>query len=377
MQRHSCQPRADWPAKVESIGLTYHSHDTGPYWDESACYELSAREVDDLEDAANKLHFLCIDAAEAVINHGWWSRLRIPEAAIPAILRSWERDDFSLYGRFDLSYDGATPPKLLEYNADTPTALLEASVAQWFWLQETHPGADQFNSIHERLIEAWRRWQATTVHFSSLKEYAEDEMTVLYLRDTCEQAGVKTKSVFVEDIGWDERTGRFVDLDREPLAQCFKLYPWEWLWQEPFGVHLAKEPVQFIEPAWKMLLSNKGLLPVLWELFPGHPNLLPSYETAEPLAGSYVRKPKLGREGSNVLWVEGGAVVEETTGDYGAEGHVYQAAATLPDFGGRHPVFGVWVIDHEAGGLGIREDTRRITGNLSRFVPHFFCSRPK
>jgi hypothetical protein len=99
------------------------------------------------------------------------------------------------------------------------------------------------------------------------------------------------------------------------------LYLWEWLWQEPFGVHLAKERVQFIEPAWKMLLSNKGLLPVLWELFPGHPNLLPAYETAEPLAGSYVRKPKLGREGSNVVWVEGGAVVEETAGDYGAEGH--------------------------------------------------------
>jgi glutathionylspermidine synthase len=374
MQRHCCQPRPDWPAKVESIGLTYHSHDTGPYWDESACYELSAREVDDLEDAANKLHYLCIDAAEAVINHGWWPRLGIPEAAIPAILQSWERDDFSLYGRFDLSYDGATPPKLLEYNADTPTALVEASVAQWFWLQETHPGADQFNSIHERLIEAWRSWQATTVHFSSLKESAEDEMTVLYLRDTCEQAGVKTKSVYVEDIGWDGQKERFVDLDREPLAQCFKLYPWEWLWQEPFGVHLAKERVRFIEPAWKMLLSNKGLLPVLWELFPGHPNLLAAYETAEPLGGSYVRKPKLGREGSNVVWVEGGAVVEETAGDYGAEGHVYQAPATLPDFGGHHPVFGVWVIDHEAGGLGIREDTQRITGNLSRFVPHFFCS---
>jgi len=374
MQRHCCQPRPDWPAKVESIGLTYHSHDTGPYWDESACYELSAREVDDLEDAANKLHYLCIDAAEAVINHGWWPRLGIPEAAIPAILQSWERDDFSLYGRFDLSYDGATPPKLLEYNADTPTALVEASVAQWFWLQETHPGADQFNSIHARLIEAWRSRQATTVHFSSLKESAEDEMTVLYLRDTCEQAGVKTKSVYVEDIGWDGQKERFVDLDREPLAQCFKLYPWEWLWQEPFGVHLAKERVRFIEPAWKMLLSNKGLLPVLWELFPGHPNLLAAYETAEPLGGSYVRKPKLGREGSNVVWVEGGAVVEETAGDYGAEGHVYQAPATLPDFGGHHPVFGVWVIDHEAGGLGIREDTQRITGNLSRFVPHFFCS---
>jgi glutathionylspermidine synthase len=64
-----------------------------------------------------------------VIERGWWSRLRLPEAAIPAILRSWERDDFSLYGRFDLAFDGRSAPRLLEYNADTPTALLEASVA--------------------------------------------------------------------------------------------------------------------------------------------------------------------------------------------------------------------------------------------------------
>ena len=124
MQRHLCQARPDWPTKVESIGLTYHSHDAGPYWDETACYQLTAREVDVLEAAANSLHFLCIDAAEAVIKNNWWPRLGIAPAAIPAILNSWERDDFSLYGRFDLSYDGLTPPKLLEYNADTPTALV-------------------------------------------------------------------------------------------------------------------------------------------------------------------------------------------------------------------------------------------------------------
>jgi glutathionylspermidine synthase len=121
-----------------------------------------------------------------------------------------------------------------------------------------------------------------------------------------------------------------------------------------------------------MILSNKGLLPVLWELFPDHPNLLPAYETAEPLAGRYVRKPKLSREGSNVAWVEGGVAVEETDGDYGEEGHVFQAPASLGDFQGNHPVFGVWIVDHEPAGLGIREDTRRITGNLSRFIPHFF-----
>ncbi len=372
MKRHRCQPRSDWREKVESVGLTYHSHDDGPYWDESACYELTAREVDELELAANKLHFLCIDAAEAVINNQWWSRLGIAAAAVPAILKSWERDDFSLYGRFDLSYDGSTPPKLLEYNADTPTALVEAAVAQWFWLQERHPQADQFNSIHERLIDAWKRWRGKTVHFSGIKENAEDEMTVLYLRDTCEQAGVKTKAVFIEDIGWHSRDNCFVDLDNERIERAFKLYPWEWLWKEDFSAHLAKDSLQFIEPAWKMLLSNKGLLPILWELFPEHPNLLPAYEVAAPLGSRYIRKPKLSREGSNVTWVEGGVAIEENGGYYGEEGFVFQATADIPEFYGNHPVFGVWVVDHEAAGLGIREDTRRITGNLSRFVPHFF-----
>lgn len=372
MQRHACQPRENWEQRVEQIGLTYHSHEHGPYWDESACYEFAAVEVDALETASRTLHALCIDAAEAVIQRGWWSRLGIPDAAVPAIVRSWERDDFSLYGRFDLAFDGVTPPKLLEYNADTPTALVEAAVAQWFWLQDTRPDADQFNSIHERLIEAWRRWAGTTIHFSSVKDHAEDGQTVLYLRDTCEQAGVKTSPVHIDDLGWDARQKCFVDLDGARITHCFKLYPWEWLWHEEFAPHLAHDAVQFIEPTWKMLLSNKGLLPILWELFPDHPNLLPAYETAEPLAGRFIRKPKLSREGSNVAWVEGNVVLEETGGDYGEEGFVFQAPGALPEFDGHRPVFGMWMVDHEPAGLGIREDTRRITGNLSRFVPHFF-----
>ncbi len=372
MKRHCLQPRGDWREKAEELGFSYHSHETGPYWDESACYELTSPEVDELETAANTLHLLCIEAAEAVIERGWWQRLAIPELAVSSIVQSWERDDFSLYGRFDLAYDGASPPKLLEYNADTPTALLEASVVQWFWLNEIQPEADQFNSIHERLIEAWRRWQGRVIHFSSVKNHPEDEQTVLYLRDTCEQAGVQTESVYIEDIGWDLNRKRFVDLDAKVIEPCFKLYPWEWLWHEEFSSHLPHAGVQFIEPAWKMLLSNKGLLSVLWELFPDHPNLLPAFESAAPLGGKFVRKPKLSREGSNISWFEQGVALEETGGDYGEEGHVFQAPASLPAFAGNHPVFGVWMVDHEAAGLGIREDTRRITTNLSRFVPHYF-----
>ncbi|MFT3783244.1 MAG: glutathionylspermidine synthase family protein [Nibricoccus sp.] len=372
MRRLVCTPREDWRRKVEEIGLTYHSHENGPYWDESACYELTAREVDELEQAANTLHRLCIDAAEQIIERNWWDRLRIPEAARPAILQSWERDDFSLYGRFDLAYDGATPPKLLEYNADTPTSLLEASVAQWFWLEECRPAADQFNSIHERLIAAWQRRGGDLVHFASVRDHDEDGMTVNYLRDTCEQAGIKTKWLAVEDIGWDGQAQRFVDVELQSISSCFKLYPWEWMWAEDFAQHLEKASTRFLEPPWKMLLSNKGILPILWELYPEHPNLLPASATEQAMLGSYVRKPLLGREGSNVSVYENGQAVLTSDGEYGEEGFVFQQRATIPCFEGNHPIFGAWIVDHEAAGLGIREDTTLITGNLSRFVPHFF-----
>jgi len=374
MKRQPCTPRPDWRQKVESVGLTYHSHEHGPYWDESACYEFSAKEIGTLETAARSLHYLCIDAAEAVIRQGWWERLAIPAAAIPAIRASWERDDFSLYGRFDLAFDGDGPPKLLEYNADTPTALVEAAVAQWFWLQDTHPRADQFNSIHERLIAAWQRWGGRRLHFSSIRDHAEDEQTLTYLRDTCMQAGIETEAIAISELGWDADRQCFVDLDRRRIDNCFKLYPWEWLWRERFSVYLPQEPLRFLEPAWKMLLSNKGLLPILWELFPEHPNLLPAYDTADLLPAGYVAKPKLSREGANITWVEGGTVIADTPGLYGAEGRIYQAPATLPSFDGNHPVCGVWIVDHEPAGLGVREDSSRITSNLSRFVPHFFPS---
>ena len=372
MQRHAITPRPNWQSKVEEVGLTYHTHDEGLYWDESAYYQLNSQEVDALEAAANAAHELCINAAEAVIQNGWWQRLAIPEAAIPVIQASWDRDDFSLYGRFDFAYDGVSPPRLLEYNADTPTALVEASVAQWFWLKDSFAAADQFNAIHERLIDAWKKLAPARVHFVGVRDHPEDEQTVLYLQDTCHQGGFDTRRLAIEEVGWDNRRGCFTDLDEEKIDTLFKLYPWEWMWHEEFSVHLPGEPCRFIEPPWKMLLSNKGLLPILWELNPGHPNLLPTFDTPGPLQGNYAQKPKLSREGSNVTLVENGAVVESNEGEYGEEGCIYQALATLPDFDGRHPVMGVWMIDHEAAGLGIREDTRRITGNLSRFVPHLF-----
>ncbi len=383
MNRIAISPRHDWQAKVEELGLTYHSPDGRKYWDESAYYQLNAVEVDTLEKAGNDLHEMCIRAAQEVIEKDLFGLMGIPSDAIPYITNSWERDDFSIYGRFDFAFDGKGPPKLLEYNADTPTALVEAAVAQWYWLQDFNRHSDQFNSIHEKLVEAWKQFGAKApgkIHFGGIKDCLEDEQTVLYLEDTCHQAGLAVSQIFIEDIGYDMNQRAFVDLENEAVANYFKLYPWEWMWHERFAFSLKREMCNFIEPMWKMPISNKGLLAVLWKLFPDHPNLLPAFFTLEELAAcpqarsndGYVKKPKLSREGANVSIVRRGETVQATDGDYGEEGFVFQTLAPASDFDGNHPVMGVWIVNHEACGLGIREDTSLITGNLSRFVPHLF-----
>ena len=242
---------------------------------------------------------------------------------------------------------------------------------QWYWLQERFPAEDQFNSIHEKLIEGWRMVGAERVHFAAVRDLPEDTQTITYLMDTCQQAGFKTAWTAMDDIGWDSGAKQFVAADNAEINALFKLYPWEWMWHEAFAAFLPEAKNLFIEPPWKLLLSNKGLLPILWELNPGHENLLPAFETADSvLGGNYVKKPKLSREGANVSLVERGITVEENGGEYGEEGFVYQSLAPIPVFGGNRPVCGVWMVNHEACGLGLREDTRRITGNLSRFVPH-------
>ena len=203
----------------------------------------------------------------------------------------------------------------------------------------------------------------------------EDQATVAYLRDTAEQAGLATLGLLVAEVGWDARARRFVGRDDEPIRTAFKLYPWEWMVRESFAPHLletgpgAAAATRWLEPAWKMVLSNKGILPILWELFPGHPNLLEATFDAGRL-DAYARKPLLSREGANVSLVMSGEELARSDGDYGAEGYVYQALAPLPRVDGRTPVCGSWVVAGEAAGVGIREADGLITTNTSRCVPH-------
>jgi glutathionylspermidine synthase len=382
MQRITCPERSDWRTTAEETGFDFHTIDGERYWDERAYYAFTLDEIErQIEEPSGEIDAMCLElVGHAIDDEHYLRRLKIPEAFWPLISESWHRDQGSLYGRLDLSFDGRGPAKLLEYNADTPTSIFEAAVFQWTWLEqaiERHiipKRADQFNSIHERLIDAWKKVGAGShLHLAGTIENTEDAGTLAYLEDTARQAGLETTLIDIEDIGWRDG-GSFVDLDDRSMDLVFKLYPWEWMFHDAFGAKLAGAPTRWIEPPWKAILSNKGILPLLWEMFPGHPNLLPAFFEDDPnaprLGASFVRKPLYSREGANVTLISGGVTLVEQEGPYGAEGFIRQALAPLPDFSSQYPVLGSWLIDHAPCGLSVREDENPITGNTSRFLPH-------
>ncbi len=371
MQRHAIAPRRDWQATVESQGFHFHTIGGEPYWDESVCYCFTPAEIDLIEKATYALNDMCLQAVQYVLDQDLLDTFGIPPAYRDWVRHSWETEEHTIYGRFDLAYAPERGVRLLEYNADTPTALLEAAVIQWFWLRDSHPDADQFNSIHERLIEIWQVLKphvGDPVYFSSLRGNVEDYMTVNYLRDTAIQAGLETEYLAVEEISWRPSHRQFVDAEGEPIRTIFKLYPWEWMLREEFGAYLPVSRTRWFEPPWKMILSNKAILTVLWQLFPNSPYLLRT--EFQPFGTAYVQKPLQGREGANVTLVLDGQPVLETEGPY-AGPFVYQEYCPLPQFDGNHAVLGSWIVNGYACGLGVREDVQPVTQNTSRFVPHF------
>lgn len=155
MKRIPVTPRSDYREKIEALGFDFH----GDYWREEAYYRFTAEETACLEEATNEAYRLYCEAAQFIIedNPEFMERaLNIPKEIGERIRASWGADELSLYGRFDfiLAKDGT--PKILEFNADTPTSLLEASVIQWQWKEDVFPECDQFNGIHEGLVQSWK-----------------------------------------------------------------------------------------------------------------------------------------------------------------------------------------------------------------------------
>ena len=365
---------------AKKYGFNFYKINNQPYWQENYYYQFTKKQIEqDLEHPSVELHQMCLNLIPKILkSEELFLRFEIDKKYWDLIANSWQTNK-GFYGRFDFSYDGEKPAKLLEYNADTPTSIYESAFFQWLWLEDNvnlgnlANSSDQFNFIQEAIITYFAKLNTPKktnfkLYFASCKNSKEDRSTVKYLQDCANQAKIKNKFIYIEDIGVN-LSRNFCDLDNQEIFNLFKLYPWEWIFSDPFSKYLTQSKCNFLEPAWKILLSSKSILPILWQEYKNHPNLLPSYfldNIRDDIGKSFYFKPNFSREGADILF---GKNVKSWQKN---KHHIIQKSHNLPNYKNMYPVVGSWIIDGVSCGIGIREDKSLITKDTSLFVPHVF-----
>jgi len=384
MQRIRVKERAnlDNLAKEHKLEFVPGRGITG--WNESSYYSFNLEQIEKhIEAPAQELEDMCLQVVDrAVKTESVLNRLGIPEHFWDYLANSWKDGEKNLLGRMDFSYNSDQPIKLLEYNADTPTTLYESAVFQWEWLEQAKEqklidaNCDQLNDIHDSIISSFSKLDISTLtHFTCNKDIEDDKGTLDYIEECANEAGIETKFVAISDIGLDDQ-GLLTDLDDKIITRLFKMYPWEWIMDEQFGANVPSCGATFFEPPWKAILSNKGLMALMWGMFEGHPNLLPAFFEDDPECqkfidgGDYVRKPLLSRQGANIQIMQGGQIISQTDGPYKDQPNIIQGLKRLPEFDGAYPLIGCWLVASRVQGLCIREDDSLITGTNAQVVPH-------
>lgn len=391
MKRVKNTPRANWEKKILEQGLLYDAWEdenghTQHYWNEKAHYEISVDEALELEDATRNVHQMFLAAMETICS-GKEGTLGFSDEAFEFAVNSYKAHELSLYGRFDFIYDGFSSPKLLEYNADTPTALIETALIQKCWQEELYPDDIQFNILHDELVKRWKYLKKklnAPEHELLYFAHADDEPTgedwtnTAFLKTCAGEAGWDTIGINMQRLTWNEEKTVFVDGVNSPITHIFKLYPWEDMMDEPGAEHILRYPksTHWFEPAWKMLLSDKKILSVLWKLYPDSPYLLPTYTDSPHNLREYVKKPVYGREGKSIsIHTPNKKIVSPYTyHDVQDDEYIYQELFRAPNFKSRgqdnHLVIGSWVVGNRPAGLAFRESNSLITDEDARFVPH-------
>jgi len=374
---------------LESLGFDWHTDSDESSYISNELLSLTEDEAEAYYKATNELYDMFVEAGEHILENDLFHEIGIPFNLIEMIKESWESDvHWHLYGRFDLAGGlNGEPIKLLEFNADTPTALFETAIIQWAMLKQNGlEEGRQFNALYESLVENFQRivtleedvsefedkYEGWRFLFTSIKGNSEEENTVRLLQHIAEEAGFDTEFAYMDEVEFSEEGISYQD---EMYELWFKLIPWEDIALEESDLALLltdiihNQQAIIFNPAYTLMFQSKGILKVLWDLYPNHPLLL---ETSfAPLRGKkQVKKPVFGREGGNITILdEKMQVIEQEDGDYANHKMIYQAYTPLStDSRGNSYQAGVFYA-YEACGLGFRKGGK-ILNNMSKFVGH-------
>jgi len=376
---------------LESIGFTWHTDSDKTSYISDEVVEVTPIEANAYYEAANELYDMFCEAGQHVIDNNLFHELDIPFNLIEVVKDSWEDDvHWHLYGRFDLA--GGLDDKdikLIEFNADTPTSLFETAIIQWAMLKFNEQDEQhQFNSIYEALTDNFKRlitldsdiekfdehysklnWK---ILFSSISNNDEEIHTTKLLQHIASEVGYKTDFAFIDAVEFSDDG---IGVDEELFEFFFKLIPWEDIAidEGELAVILTdiikNKKAIILNPAYTLLFQSKGIMKILWDLYPNHPLLL---ETSfEPLQNTkQVEKMCFGREGANVAIINADNSLDiKTDGVYENGKAIYQEYVEFnQDKDGSYYQAGVFYV-YEACGLGFRKGGK-ILDDMSKFVGH-------
>ncbi|WP_086289133.1 glutathionylspermidine synthase family protein [Campylobacter devanensis] len=375
---------------LESIGFGWHTDLDGSRYISNELVSITQDEAEAFYEATNELYDMYVAAAEYVINNDLFHELGIPFNLVDTIKASWENDvHWHIYGRFDLAggIDGK-PIKLIEFNADTPTSLFETAIIQWAMLKFNNlDEAAQFNDVYEALVENFKRlvtlqedtstfdeyYEGWKILFSSIAGSVEDENTTRLLESAARDAGFECDFAFASEVSFDDENGIF--WNEQNWEYWFKLIPWEMIAIDESDLALIikniikNQKAIILNPAYTLLFQSKGIMKILWDLYPKHPLLLES--SFEPLKGKkQVKKPFLAREGANVSIINSDGSIEiQNDGEYASGKFLYQEFADFAkDENGDSYQAGMFFA-FEGCALGFRKG-KDIIDNYSKFVGH-------
>ena len=375
---------------LEEIGLNWHTDSDGTAYIADELVEVSDTEAEAYYTAANEIYDMYVEAAEYVIENDLFFDLGIPFNLIDVIKKSWENDvHWHIYGRFDFAGGIDNKPiKLIEFNADTPTGLFETALLQWALLKANNMDEErQFNNVYEAISENFKRlitleestesfdenYDGWKILFSATEGIDEEEVTTKLLKRMADDAGFVTNYEFLDKVNFSE-DGIFDSKD-EAYDYWFKLYPWEDIGMDEGELSIILNDIMqnqkaiILNPAYTLLFQSKGMLKILYDLYPDSPYLLKTSD--KPLDGiSYVEKKMFGREGANTKIVDAnGNVIEEKSGEYDSHKSIFQEYVEFPQDSKELSYQAGVFFSYEACGLSFRRGGK-ILDNMSKFVGH-------
>jgi glutathionylspermidine synthase len=388
MRRIAMKPRADWRPGLRKYPFGVRAMGAGALWKEKARYAFTEQQVDLIEGSADEVHALLLEAVRFAVDGEHLPGFGIGGAGALLVERSWaahwsggffQDSAGPLVGRLTFAFDGRDSLKLLEVQYDGAPGLFAAAIIQQNWREAQCPDAQQFNGLHEGLVERWGELSRAIghhpelpVHFTCFTPDTAREGELAYVAAAAQEAGLAVDLLPIQAIGWEG--GRFIDAVGRPIDWLYKLYPWQSIADGAFGQHLRGGGMTVVEPPWGWLASNHGLLALLWHRHPRHPSLCRAGGDPGAVAGAerVIQRGFLGLEHAETRLLQAdGTVLWSNCADAPSGPCVWlELPPWYHDDEVAMAVVDAWMIDGKCLGMSVRESAEGFVGPGAIIAPH-------